>query len=63
MSKKTEYLFNLAGWILFFICALCYVYSSIEAQDPVYLAGSLTFLVACVVFAVPLIVNRKDHLR
>jgi len=63
MSNKCEYFFNMAGWVLFLICSLFYIYNSIQADDPIYLAGSVIFLVACVSFMVPMIVNRAKYFK
>ena len=41
--------------ILFVLSSLCYIASSIRAGDPVSLAGGVFFLVACLVFLVPLL--------
>ncbi|MEO1439034.1 MAG: cytochrome oxidase subunit III [Chloroflexota bacterium] len=47
--------FQLAGWVLFIICAVFYTIASIESRSWSSLAGSVVFLVACFVFMVPLI--------
>lgn len=41
------------GWMLFVLCALCFVVSSLRNKDPFALAGSTIFLGACVVFLLP----------
>jgi hypothetical protein len=48
--------FEIAGWLLFVASALCFAVASID--DPWALAGSLFFLVACVVFLIPYARNR-----
>jgi len=40
------------SWWLFLVCALFFVVGSIRAGDPVFLGGSMLFLVACVVYLV-----------
>lgn len=47
----------LIGWMLFFLCSLCFTASSVKNRDPFALAGSIVFLVACIVFLWPLIVS------
>jgi len=52
--------FQLAGWLLFIVCAVFFIISSIKAQDTLLLIGSVLFLIACVVFIIPLVdKNRK----
>lgn len=47
--------FQLAGWLMFIACAVLYLIASIESRSATSFWGSLIFLVACVVFMVPLI--------
>lgn len=46
---------QLVGWVLFILCALLYIATSIESQSTTSLMGSLVFLVACFFFVIPLI--------
>ena len=50
--------FNLAGWILFIICAGFFIISAIKTGDIWYLIGSLIFLGGCILFIIPLVVRR-----
>ena len=59
MSDKTRTNIELGGWILFIFSALCFIASSIHAEDPFGLMGGLIFLAACFVFLVPLLTPRK----
>ncbi len=52
-SRENRY--HLAGWILFILCAICFIASSLRNQDPLSLIGSVIFLVACLFFIVPLL--------
>ncbi len=45
----------LIGWLLFLLCAICFVASSIKNRDPFAFAGSIIFLAACAVFLLPLV--------
>jgi membrane protein YdbS with pleckstrin-like domain len=54
-SKKREVKFNLLGWILFVVCAVLFMASSIRNHDIIALAASIVFLIACVVFMIPLL--------
>jgi membrane protein DedA with SNARE-associated domain len=49
---------NLAGWILFLICAGFFIGASVKAGDTLYLVGSLIFLFACILFIIPFIIKR-----
>lgn len=42
------------GWLLFVLSALFFTASSIKSGDMLALAGSLLFLIACIVFLLPL---------
>jgi hypothetical protein len=52
--------FQLWGWILFLVCAGFFIASSIRSGDMLSLIGSVIFLVACVVFIIPLVVRRSN---
>lgn len=57
-DKTREKKFHLWGWILFLVCAVFFIASSIKAGDVLLLAGSIIFLAACVVFLIPLVTRR-----
>jgi membrane-bound ClpP family serine protease len=59
-EKQREMKFNLWGWILFVVCALFFIASSLQGHDILGLVGSIIFLIACVVFLYPL-VQRKNN--
>ena len=52
--------YQLWGWILFIICAGFFMASSIKNQDTLGLVASIIFLIACVVFIIPLLF-KKQH--
>ncbi len=56
-KPKTRY--QLAGWLLFVLCALFFIASSVHNGDTLTFIGSVIFLVACVVFIVPVIRESK----
>jgi len=58
-GRERERKFHLAGWIVFLVCAGFFIASSIEAHNTLSLVASIVFLVACVVFLIPLVTNRK----
>ncbi|MEM8971920.1 MAG: hypothetical protein AAGD43_07665 [Pseudomonadota bacterium] len=61
VNELLSWRFNVCGWILFVLSALGYCWSSIQAGDPVSLIASLLFLIACLVFLVPLMANRPNQ--
>ena len=46
--------FQIVGWSLFFVSAICFLTSAIKAGDPFGMAGSTAFLLANVFFALAL---------
>lgn len=52
--------FQLIGWCLFLLCSIFYIISSILMRDWFYLSGSVVFLIACVIFMLPLIAKKND---
>jgi len=46
--------YQLLGWILFIVCAIFFIASSLKNGDPLTLIGSVVFLIACMVFLMPL---------
>ena len=60
MSKaRQDVKYQLWGWMLFIVCALIFIASSIRMGDILMLIGSIFFLVACFVFLVPLLKSPK----
>ncbi len=55
MHPAHEKLFQLWGWILFVLSAVFFTLASLRSGDLVTLTGSLLFLLACVLFIVPLV--------
>jgi hypothetical protein len=52
--------FQLAGWILFIICAIFFIASSLKNHDTFTFIGSVIFLIACVVFLIPPANSKKN---
>jgi len=50
---------QIAGWILFILCAVFYITSGLKNNDVLTLIGSVIFLVACIVFVIPLVRSIK----
>jgi len=73
--KSNDAGYQLAGWVLFVLSAILFIVSSARHGDAPALLGSTIFLLACIVFLVPLLKglgksegNRQerddqDHLR
>ena len=51
---------QLIGWCLFILCSIFYIISSLIAGDWFYFFGSILFLIACIVFMVPLLLKIKN---
>jgi len=58
-ERNRERKFHLYGWILFLVCAAFFIASSVAAHNTLNLVGSIIFLVACIVFLIPLVTNGK----
>jgi len=58
-GKSREHRYNLWGWILFLVCAGFFIASSVRSGDGLALAASIIFLLACLLFIVPLLSRRK----
>lgn len=55
---KNDRLFHLIGWVLFLLCALCFLVVSLRERDGLSFLASLLFLGGCVMFIIPLIRRR-----
>jgi predicted membrane channel-forming protein YqfA (hemolysin III family) len=54
-----ELKYHLAGWILFVICAIFFIVSSLKNHDTLALIASIIFLIACIIFLIPLFESFK----
>ncbi|MCF8029257.1 MAG: hypothetical protein K9K81_12895 [Desulfobacteraceae bacterium] len=52
-DKQERY--QITGWILFIVCALFFAAAGLKNCDILTFAGSMVFLIACIVFLIPLI--------
>jgi len=59
-DRQREMRFSLCGWVLFVVCALFFIASSLQDLDLLSLIGSMIFLAACFVFLYPL-VKKNDR--
>ena len=55
---KRNLKFELWGWILFIICAGFFIAASIKHRDTLSLIASIIFLMACLVFIIPLLTKK-----
>ena len=46
---------QIAGWVIFTLCAVLFLVSSLKNDDLFALMGSILFLIACFFFLIPLI--------
>ena len=58
-NKDREMKFHFWGWILFVVCAGFFIGASIENGDVLSLCGGIIFLIACVVFLIPILRKRN----
>lgn len=59
-TLSQDALYQLWGWILFIICAVFFITSGLVNKDMFTLVGSVIFLIACIVFIIPLVnANKK----
>jgi hypothetical protein len=54
-GQKRDKKIQLCGWALFVTSACFFIAASLRAGDLISLAGGILFLLACLVFLVPLI--------
>lgn len=54
-DQRRDLVFQLWGWLLFILCALLFLASSLVNRDLIAAAASLVFLAACAVFMVPVL--------
>ena len=52
---------QLAGWLLFMVCAILFIAAGLKHHDPLTIAGSVVFLVACFFFVIPLLTSDPGH--
>jgi hypothetical protein len=60
MNEDRRRKFNLAGWGLFIVSAVFFMLAALRSGDPLGLLGGFFFLVACIVFLVPLLAGRSN---
>ena len=53
MTQRTVWRFNFTGWLLFTASAMFFTWTTVRSEDLIGVIGSLLFLIACLVFLVP----------
>jgi hypothetical protein len=59
MSIRRKSQFEFTGWLIFVASAICYIAASIPTGDPFSIAGGVLFLVACIVFMIPMLQQHR----
>lgn len=59
MSSHRIRQFQITGWLLFIVSAAFFTWSTAQAGDWIGVAASLLFLIACLVFLVP-VMDRSE---
>lgn len=55
-KHKGQYLkWQITGWMLFVVCAILFIASSIKNQDTLAFIASVIFLISNIIFLVPLV--------
>jgi len=55
-----EIKYQLSGWMLFVVCAIFFIASCLKSQDILMVIGSVIFLLACILFLIPLVRKIKN---
>jgi len=50
---KKDINYQIDGWILFVVCAILFIASSLKNHDTLTFIGSVFFLIACIIFLIP----------
>ena len=58
-ADKLKQRFEMWGWIVFLACAVCFILSYLVTSPNWFgLIASVLFLIGCVVFIAPFVINR-----
>jgi len=58
-NKGEDFKYQLVGWIVFIVCAIFFIAASLKNHDMLTFIGSVIFLIACIVFLIPMIIIKK----
>lgn len=59
--ESRELKLQLWGWIVFIICSVLFIVSSIRNRDVLSFVASILFLVGCVIFVIPLVTTMRNR--
>lgn len=59
-NRVQEIKYHIVGWVLFVLCAIFFLGSSIKNRDTLTFIGSILFLMACIVFIIPLVRKKES---
>ena len=59
VNRDMETRYHIAGWAIFVVCAVLFIVSALKSGDAIGLAGSIVFLLGCMVFIIPLIQRKR----
>lgn len=57
-NKTTEGRFQLIGWLVFVVCSFFFIASGVVGGSLLGIIGSVLFLLACIIFLIPLVWKR-----
>lgn len=57
MNAKTQHRFQVVGWALFIACAFMFIVDSLQNGSLLMVIASITFLIACIFFIIPLLMS------
>ena len=60
MAPRTVWTFNFSGWILFTVSAVFFLWGTWRAGDVIGIIASLAFLIACILFIIPVWLYRPS---
>jgi len=61
MSPRAVWALTVLGWVLFTVSAIAFLVAALSDGGPVEVIASLAFLVACIVFLIPVVANRPHR--
>lgn len=60
MDERTEHWVHFWGWIVFVVCAFFFIAATALAGDVIGVIASVLFLIACVIFLIPLVPKLRN---
>ncbi len=63
LSERSTWWCSISGWTLFTVSALFFTLDAVRDESVVATVASVTFLVACVLFVIPVLASRPPSRR